>query len=99
APDVVNNSWGGGSGIDEFYRPMVEAWRNSEIFPAFAAGNTTLFNPGGPGSVATPANYPESFAVGATDSNDMLASFSLRGPSPYGELKPEVSAPGVAVRS
>ncbi|WP_246521437.1 S8 family peptidase [Ornithinibacillus massiliensis] len=99
APDVVNNSWGGGAGIDEFYQDIVIAWRAAEIFPAFAAGNTTLFNPGGPGSVATPANYPESFAVGATDSNDMLANFSLRGPSPYGEIKPEVSAPGVAVRS
>ncbi|MFS0672176.1 S8 family serine peptidase [Ornithinibacillus sp. 179-J 7C1 HS] len=99
APDVVNNSWGGGAGIDEFYQDIVIAWRAAEIFPAFAAGNTTLFNPGGPGSVATPGNYPEAFAVGATDSNDMLASFSLRGPSPYGEIKPEVSAPGVAVRS
>ncbi|WP_052345869.1 S8 family peptidase [Paucisalibacillus sp. EB02] len=99
APDVVNNSWGGGSGIDEWYQDVVIGWRAAGIFPAFAAGNTTLFNPGGPGSVATPANYPESFAVGATDSNDMLANFSLRGPSPYGEIKPEVSAPGVAVRS
>jgi bacillopeptidase F (M6 metalloprotease family)/subtilisin family serine protease len=99
APDVVNNSWGGGPGIDEWYLPMVTAWRAADIFPAFAAGNTTLFNPGGPGSVASPANYPESFAVGATDSNDMVASFSLRGPSPYGEIKPDVSAPGVSVRS
>lgn len=99
APDVVNNSWGGGPGIDEWYREMVERWRDAQIFPVFAAGNTNLFNPGGPGSVATPANYPESFAVGATDINDNLASFSLRGPSPYDEIKPEVSAPGVAVRS
>ncbi|GIO25903.1 S8 family peptidase [Ornithinibacillus bavariensis] len=99
APDVVNNSWGGGRGIDEWYLPTVIAWRAADIFPAFAAGNTTLTNPGGPGSVASPSNYPESFAVGATDSNDMLASFSLRGPSPYGEIKPDISAPGVAVRS
>ncbi|WP_050801695.1 S8 family peptidase [Ornithinibacillus scapharcae] len=99
APDVVNNSWGGGSGIDEWYRDVVIAWRAANIFPAFAAGNTTLFNPGGPGSVASPSNYPESFAVGATDSNDMVASFSLRGPSPYGEIKPEVAAPGVSIRS
>ncbi|WP_051359330.1 S8 family serine peptidase [Paucisalibacillus globulus] len=99
APDVVNNSWGGGSGIDEWYRDTVIAWRAAQIFPVFAAGNTTLFNPGGPGSVATPANYPESFAVGATDINDNLANFSLEGPSPYDEIKPDVSAPGVAVRS
>ncbi|QTC43434.1 S8 family serine peptidase [Bacillus sp. V3] len=99
APDVVNNSWGGGPGLDEWYREMVAAWRAAEIFPEFSAGNTTLFNPGGPGSVATPANYPESFATGATDSSNRLASFSLQGPSPYDEVKPEISAPGVNIRS
>ncbi|MGE6752138.1 S8 family serine peptidase [Rossellomorea sp. NPDC071047] len=99
APDVVNNSWGGGPGLDEWYRDMVNAWRAAEIFPEFSAGNTTLFNPGGPGSIATPANYPESFATGATDINDNLGSFSLQGPSPYEEVKPEISAPGVNIRS
>lgn len=99
APDVVNNSWGGGPGIDEWFRPIVQAWRDAQIFPEFSAGNTTLTNPGGPGSVANPANYPESFATGATDINGNLADFSLLGPSPYDEIKPEVSAPGVNIRS
>lgn len=99
APDVVNNSWGGGPGLDEWYRDTVIAWRAAGIFPVFAAGNTSLLNPGGPGSVVAPANYPESFAVGATDSNDEIASFSLRGPSPYDEIKPDISAPGVNIRS
>ncbi|RHW43527.1 PKD domain-containing protein [Neobacillus notoginsengisoli] len=99
APDVVNNSWGGGPGLDEWFRPMVQAWRAAQIFPEFSAGNVRTGNPGGPGSVANPANYPESFATGATDINNKVASFSLRGPSPYGEIKPEVSAPGVNVRS
>lgn len=99
APDVVNNSWGGGPGLDEWYRDVVIAWRAAEIFPEFSAGNTTLTNPGGPGSVAVPANYPESFATGATDSDNNLASFSLEGPSPYDEIKPDISAPGVNIRS
>jgi len=99
APDVINNSWGGGPGLDEWYRPMVSAWRAAEIFPEFSAGNTTLSNPGGPGSVANPANYPESFATGATDINNKLGSFSLLGPSPYAEIKPEIAAPGVNIRS
>ena len=55
------------------------------------------------GSVTTPpAMYPKSFAVGATTSADALASFSSRGPASYGGqmlLKPDVAAPGVAVRS
>ncbi|MBD8026767.1 S8 family serine peptidase [Ureibacillus sp. Re31] len=99
APDVVNNSWGGGPGLDEWYRDVVNNWRAAEIFPEFSAGNTTLTNPGGPGSVAAPANYPESFATGATDINNKVASFSLRGPSPYDEIKPDISAPGVNIRS
>ncbi|MGP0584165.1 S8 family serine peptidase [Paenibacillus timonensis] len=99
APDVVNNSWGGGPGIDEWFRPIVQAWRSAQIFPEFSAGNVDEFNPGGPGSVAAPANYPEAFATGATDINGNLADFSLRGPSPYDEVKPEVSAPGVNIRS
>lgn len=99
APDVVNNSWGGGPGLDEWYRDMVKAWRAADIFPEFSAGNVDLFNPGGPESVAAPSNYPEAFATGATDSDDMIADFSLRGPSPYDEIKPDISAPGVDIRS
>ncbi|MEC0211577.1 S8 family serine peptidase [Paenibacillus ehimensis] len=99
APDVVNNSWSGGAGLDEWFRPMVQAWRDAQIFPEFSAGNKRATNPGGPGSVANPANYPEAFATGATDINKNLADFSLLGPSPYGEIKPEVSAPGVNIRS
>lgn len=99
APDIVNNSWGGGPGLDEWYRDVVKEWRHANIFPVFAAGNVDNDNPGGPGSVASPANYPESFAVGATDITDKLASFSLEGPSPYDEIKPDVVAPGQAIRS
>lgn len=99
APDIVNNSWGGGPGLDEWYRDVVRNWRAAEIFPEFSAGNTTRTNPGGPGSVAAPANYPEAFATGATDINNKVGSFSLRGPSPYDQIKPDISAPGVNIRS
>ncbi|WP_342542411.1 S8 family serine peptidase [Paenisporosarcina sp. FSL H8-0542] len=99
APDVVNNSWGGGAGLDEWYRDVVKNWRAAQIFPGFAAGNTTIYNPGGPGSVASPGNYPESFATGATDIDNKVGGFSLRGPSPYSEIKPDVSAPGANIRS
>lgn len=98
APDIINNSWGGGSGLDEWFRPMVNAWRAAKILPVFAAGNEE----GGSaptGSVSSPANYPESFAVGATNINNVRGSFSQRGPGPYNNLKPDVSAPGVNIRS
>ena len=96
APDIVNNSWGGGSGLDEWYRPMVQSWRAADIFPVFAAGNSGYY---GEGTISAPANYPESFAVGATDVENDLAYFSSRGPGPYEETKPNVSAPGANIRS
>lgn len=99
APDIVNNSWGSGNGLDEFYRDVVEAWVAADIFPVFSAGNLQWADDREPGSVEVPANYPESFAVGATDQGDNLADFSLLGPSPYGEVKPDVSAPGFSIRS
>ena len=98
APDIINNSWGGARGLDEWYRPMVQAWRDAQIVPIFAAGNTT----GGSAthSVSVPANYPESIAVGATDINNIRGNFSNQGPGPYGaNLKPDISAPGVNIRS
>ncbi|MFZ7944505.1 S8 family serine peptidase [Neobacillus sp. 19] len=100
APDVVNNSWGGRPINNDWFRPLVQAWRSVGIFPVFSVGNTDLFNPVAlPGTASSPANYPESFAVGATTKTDELASFSLRGPSERGDVKPDISAPGVGVRS
>ncbi|MFD1638121.1 S8 family serine peptidase [Evansella tamaricis] len=96
APDIVQNSWGSAPGIDEWYRPMVTAWRDAGQLPVFSAGND------GPGAqtVTPPANYPESYAIAATDSNDIVASFSSRGPANYsGDQKPNLSAPGVSIRS
>lgn len=49
-----------------------------------------------------PAIYPRALSVGATNASDVLASLSSRGPALYlGQTlaKPEVSAPGVSVRS
>jgi len=95
-PHIVNNSWGGGGG-STFYQATVQAWRNAGIFPAFSIGN------GGPscGTAASPGDYPESFGVGAIDIFDNIAGFSSRGPADAfgGIVKPNVSAPGVSVRS
>jgi uncharacterized repeat protein (TIGR01451 family) len=95
-PDVVNNSWGGGGG-DPWYLPKVEAWRAAGIFPAFSAGNNYSCS-----SLGSPGDYQESFASAAHDSNRLIADFSSKGPSVYGDdpyTKPNISAPGVDVCS
>ncbi|MGE6258065.1 S8 family serine peptidase [Heyndrickxia sporothermodurans] len=99
APDVINNSWGGNPEYNEWFRPMVQAWIDAGIVPVFSAGNSSIFMANGPGTISAPGNYPEAIAVGATDSADKIASFSFRGPSPYGEIKPDLTAPGVSIRS
>ena len=97
-PNVVNNSWGGGWSCDTWYQASVQAWRAAGIFPAFSAGNWGEY---GSGTIGAPGNYPESFASGATDSGDAIASFSSRGPGACSgaSMKPNVSAPGDNVRS
>jgi len=49
--------------------------------------------------VGSPASFPETLAVGALDSDDEVVSFSGRGPSPWEEVKPEIVAPGIQIRS
>ncbi|MEZ4709684.1 MAG: S8 family serine peptidase [Caldilineaceae bacterium] len=96
APDVVNNSWGSANPVNNVFRPAIQALRAAGIAPVFASGNPFA----GEGSIGSPASAPEAITVGATDDGDKVADFSGRGPSFYaGELKPELSAPGVSVRS
>jgi subtilisin family serine protease len=93
-PHVINNSWGRYGG-DPWFHDVIVAWRAAGIFPVFSAGNDGSFC----GSVGSPADDALAFAVGATDSTDTIASFSGRGPTSEGIVKPNVSAPGVDVRS
>ncbi len=97
APPIVSNSWGGGPGRTVFLE-ATQNWVNLGIFPLFAAGNS---GPGA-GSVGTPGGFLESFAIGATTSEDTIASFSSRGPVTWDgtqHIKPDVSAPGKDVTS
>ncbi|MFZ5998471.1 MAG: S8 family serine peptidase [Nitrospirota bacterium] len=98
APDVVNNSWGDVT-ANVCYRDFqadIQVLKKAEIAVVFAAGNS------GPASSTSvdPANNPGSFAVGATDQNDVIAYFSSRGPSACdGSIFPHVVAPGVGIWS
>ncbi len=94
-PHIVNNSWSAGAGDDLFFQKIVKAWVAAGIFPVFASGND------GPGcsSADSPADYAESYAVGAHDSENKIAGFSSRGSTKLGGVKPNISAPGVNIRS
>lgn len=102
APDVINNSWSCppselcDATATQTMRQVVQNVRAAGIVTVVSAGNAgnecqTITNPS--------AIFPESFTIGATDSNDVIAKFSSRGATPNGVLKPNVSAPGVGVHS
>jgi subtilisin family serine protease/N-acetylneuraminic acid mutarotase len=93
-PHILNNSWGGGPGED-WYLDVVTAWRAAGIIPVFSSGNP------GPdcGFGGSPGDYLEAFSAGATDIDDVIADFSGRGPSVFGKVNPDISAPGVDVVS
>ena len=94
APHVSSNSWGGGRG-QRFYDKVVNAWRAADIVPVFANGNS------GPRckSANSPGDYETVIGVGASTIDNGLASFSSVGPAVSGLVKPDVSAPGLNVRS
>ena len=103
APDVINNSWNcpenEGCTEPDVLLAVVRSVRAAGIVTVHSAGNS------GPAcsTVADPAAiYAESFTVGSTNSSDVIASTSSRGPvtaDGSGRMKPNVSAPGVSVRS
>lgn len=102
APHVINNSWGcpPQEGCDaDSLRQVVEAMRAAGIFVAASAGNE------GPGcsTVRNPIGLHDAVtSVGAHASNGAVAWFSSRGPvnvDGSGRLKPDLTAPGVGVRS
>jgi subtilisin family serine protease len=94
-PDIINNSWGGGQ-AQWWYNQAIYAWRAAGIMGVFSIGN-----PGSTcGMAGSPGDSANMIGVGATDINDTIASFSGRGPAAItGITKPDVSAPGVNIRS
>ncbi len=106
APHVIANSWScpTSEGCDStnwhVMETVVQNLKASGVVVVVSAGNS---GSQGCGSVSTPAAmFEASFSVGATAQNDTIAGFSSRGPvtvNGTGIRKPDVSAPGVAVRS
>jgi bacillopeptidase F len=98
-PQVVNNSCGFGLLTNECFRdfePDVELLADAGIVVVFAAGNQ---GPAGATSVS-PANYPESIAVGGVAFDRYIESTSGRGPTACtSEVYPDFVGPGVDVRT
>jgi serine protease AprX len=104
-PHVINNSWSCPTieGCDntnwEVMRLAVENLKLAGCVVVVSAGNS--------GSSCHTVNTPaaifgDSYSVGATASNNTIASFSSRGTVTVdgsNRIKPDISAPGVGIRS
>jgi subtilisin family serine protease len=100
---IHSNSWGGGnfgeyssssSNVDSFI------WNNDDFVVLFAAGNCGAYSLSqcgshfGVNSTLSPGTSKNVITVGASVSNSSIASFSSRGPTDDGRIKPDVVAPG-----
>ncbi|WP_199923950.1 S8 family peptidase [Streptomyces scabiei] len=94
--DVVNLSLGGGDTpeVDPMEAEINKLSAEKGILFAVAAGNEGDW---GERTVGSPGSAAAALTVGAVDDKDKLASFSSRGPGMDGQIKPDVTAPGVAV--
>ncbi len=103
APDITTNSWGcpPSEGCSpNTLQSAVEAQRAAGIMMVVAAGNSGS----GCSTVSDPPSfYAASYTIGAfSATTGTIASFSSRGPvtaDGSNRLKPEITAPGVSVRS
>ncbi len=95
APHIVNNSWGSDYSASTEFEADIQALLNGGVYPIFSAGN----NGPNESTVGSPGSNNSAFAVGATTLDDEITNFSSRGPSPWGQIKPEVSAPGKDILS
>ncbi len=94
-PHIINNSWGG-QGESTWYSGYITAWDAAGILSIFAAGN---LGASGCRTSTAPGNNANVFSVGAVDNNNLIASFSSRGPTSDGRTNPDISAPGLRVPS
>ena len=101
---MQNNSWGDGSSSGRIYGDYaVQAdsfmWDHPDFLGLWAAGNSE----GGDSRIYEPGTAKNIVTVGASYNNstdlDTLASFSSRGPTADGRIKPDVIAPGACLTS
>lgn len=101
APHIINCSWASRPefAADHLQWEILHNLEQAGILVVFAAGNNKTAGPG------SPASYPHALAVGAIQKNGdkiEIADFSSRGPVEWqgmSYLKPELTAPGVNIRS
>ncbi|WP_307036643.1 S8 family peptidase [Streptomyces canus] len=94
--DVVNLSLGGEDtlDIDPLEAQVNKLSKEKGVLFAIAAGNDGDL---GEQTIGSPGSAEAALTVGAVDDTDKLGSFSSAGPGLDGQIKPDVTAPGVDI--
>ncbi|MEU9896994.1 S8 family peptidase [Streptomyces phaeochromogenes] len=94
--DIVNLSLGGEDtlGIDPLEAQVNKLSKEKGVLFAIAAGNDGDL---GEQTIGSPGSAEAALTVGAVDDTDKLGSFSSTGPGLDGQIKPDVTAPGVDI--
>ncbi|WP_328551368.1 S8 family peptidase [Streptomyces sp. NBC_00358] len=95
--DIINLSLGGSDspGVDPMEEEVNRLSAEKGVLFAIAAGNDGEY---GQSTVGSPGSADAALTVGAVDKDDKLAAFSSIGPRVGdGAVKPDVTAPGVAI--
>jgi len=98
--DVISMSLGGPSEEekpeDDPYYDVFDAISQQGVIPVVAAGNEGP----NPNTISSPGCIPSVLTVGAYDPiRGTIADFSSRGPTNWGDIKPDVVAPGVDIHN
>jgi len=93
APDVIFCTFSTTNPLDETFREDIQSLTAAGIFVIAPAGDVGDVA----GGLSAPGSLPEAFTVGAVGKWGDIYELSGRGPSPWGEIKPELCAPGVDV--
>ncbi|MEW6742056.1 MAG: S8 family serine peptidase [Planctomycetota bacterium] len=98
---VMSNSWGCSLGPcpSSAYKLSSQTTdryigENRDFVIVFAAGNYGLYN-----SVRPPGNAKNTLSIGAAVDDITVATFSCRGPTDDGRVKPDLVAPGISLVS
>ncbi len=113
-PNAVNNSWGDcGQTYDPWFAAVIDGWHAVGTYPIFSNGNSSncgYSSPPGLNTVGNPARSGNVTGVGSSgEQNGQYATHSNWGPTDnldtvnptdgFDEMKPQVLAPGVSIRS
>jgi hypothetical protein len=95
AVEIITMSLGGPGDPDDAVSQAVDTAVSAGVVCTIAAGNSGAY-----WTILSPGTARRAITVGASDNSDQIAPFSSRGPTKgtYA-IKPDVTAPGVAIHS